>query len=412
MPDAGLPGALLPLLEPREVWAVGLVVVFAVLRPTGRPGWAVAGSLIVGALAFIAALAVPELEPGALWQLAPWLVLAGLLVATVAGQPLRWEPRSGPSAATALLFGALVVHVGLAWNTGGVGLVEAGRLWGSGDLTAASLPADAAGPLLLPLIWVLQLVPGLSVRAVAATLGLLAAAAIVAGAATLARKWGYTGTARATAAAVAWAPPLLLAHEFSPGSLFTGAALVWSWWALGEVWSGRYRPDQMALTSGGLLGVAVGVSVWPLIVLPLWLGRFRGRRAGWFVVGFGGALLLSVVALIPTGVGLGDVWHAAAGEALTTESLPAATAVIVIVAALAAGVLTVPLSPTRSSALSAAVLTLAMPWWPAAWSVTGPVVAIPFVLLAAVAPDRPGERWPPDAPLDDVVAVPDREVTP
>ena len=407
MPDIGLPGALLPLLEPREVWAVGLVIVFAVLRPTGRPGWGVATSLIAGAVVVMAALVVPELEPGSLWQLIPWLVLAGLLVATVAGQPLRWEPRTGPSAATALLFGALVIHVGLAWHAGGVSLVEAGREWGSGDLQASSLPQDAAGPLLLPAIWVLQLVPGLSARAVAATVGLLAAAAIVAGAGTLARKWGYTGTARATAASVAWAPPILLAHGLSPGGLISGAALVWSWWALGEVWSGRHRPDRMALLSGALLGVAVGISVWPLIVLPLWLGRYRGRRAGWFVVGIGAALLATVAALLPTAIGIGDVWQVAAGDALSSESLPGATAVVVVIAAIAAGVLTIPLSPTRSSALSAAVLTLAMPWWPEAWAVTGPVAAIPFVLLAAVAPDQPGERWPPDAPVEDLVHAPE-----
>lgn len=410
MPDTGLPGGLLPLLEPRELWAVGLIVMFAVLRPTGRPGWAVAGSVIVGALGSIAVLALPTVDPGSIWQLAPWLVLAGLLVSTVAGRPLRWEPRTGPSAATALLAGALVIHVGLAWHAGGSSLVEAGRDWWSGDLAVTSLPQDAAGPLLLPFIWLVQLVPGLSARAVAATLGLLAAAAVVAGGGTLARKWGYTGTARATAAAVAWAPPLLLAHAFSLGALVSAAALVWSWWALGEVWSGRHRPDRMALTSGLLLGLAVGVSVWPVIVLPLWLGRFRGRRASWFVVGVSVALLLAVLALLPTGIGVGEVWQVAAGDALSSESLPAATAVVVIVAAIAAGVLTLPLSPTRSSALSAAVLTLAMPWWPAEWAVTGPVVALPFILLAAVAPDQPGERWPPDATVDEVLTLPDHEV--
>lgn len=403
MPDTGLPGALLPLLDARELWAVGTVIVLAVLRPTGRTGWAAATALIAGALTVVAVLGVPEIDVGTVWQLAPWLVLAAVLVSTVAGAPLRWEPRTGPSAATALLAGALIFHIGLAWHVGGTNLVEAGRHWSSGQVTAGVLPQDAPGTLLLPIIWSLQLIPGLSARAVAAALALVAAGALVMGAATLARKWGYTGTARATAAALAWAPPVLLAHRWSPGTLFSAAALVWSWWALGEVWSGRHRPDRMSLLAGSLLGVAVAVSVWPLIVLPLWLGRLRGRRAGWFVVGLGAVVTVGVATLLPTGVGVGEVWQVAVGDAIGSESLPAAMAVVVIVAAIAAGVLTRPLSPTRSSALSAAVLILAMPWWPDPWAVTGPIVAIPFLLLAAVAPDRPEERWPPDAPVDDLV---------
>lgn len=412
MPDLGLPGALLPLLDPRELWAIGTVVVFAILRPTGRTGWAAAGSLIVGAFAIMAVLGIPDLEPGMLWQLIPWLALAAVLVTTVAGAPLRWEPRTGPSAATALLAGAAIIHVGLAWHTGGTSFVEAGRQWANGGLAADALPPDASGTLLLPVVWLFQLIPGLSARAVAATLALVAAGAVVAGAGTLARKWGYTGTARAAAAGVAWAPPVLMAHTLSPGSLFSAAALVWSWWALSEVWSGRHRPDRMALLSGALLGVAVAVSVWPLIVLPLWLGRLRGRRAGWFVVGLGGALLVGAASLLPTDVSVADVWRVAVAATIGSESLPGAMAVIVIVAALAAGVLSTPLSPTRSSALSAAVLILAMPWWPAAWAFTGPVVAFPFVLLAAVAPDRPEERWPPDAPVEEYLVMPDGEPGP
>lgn len=395
--DPSLPGALLPLLPPRELWAVGLVLVFTLLRPTGKPGWVVAGSLIAGALASIAAIAVPELEPAA-WQLLPWLTLALVLLWAAAGRPLRWEPRTGPSAATALLAGATLIHVGLAWHVGGGALAGAVGDYGTGTLTAATVAADATGPLLLPVAWALSLVPGVTPRGAVASLALAAAAVTVVGAAVTARRWGFTGTTRATAAAVAWSPPLLLAHLASPGSLFAAAALVWSWWALGEVWSGRHRPDRMSLWSGALLGAGIGIAVWPVLVLPLWLGRLRGRRAAWFVVGLVGALVAAVAALIPTRAGLGDVWQVAVLDALGAGSVPAAMAVLVLVVAIAGGVSLVPLSPSRAAALSAAVLTLALPWWPGAWPVTGPVVALPFVVLAAVAPDRPEERWPPDAP--------------
>lgn len=398
--ETDLLAALLPLLGPKEVWAVGTIVVFAVLRPTGPTGWTAAASLIGGAVAVIAVVGLPEVDGGRAWQLIPWLALAAVLVLTVVGRPLRWEPRTGPSAATALIAGAVLLHVGAAWHAGPARFVEAAADWAGGDLLITALPPDAAAPLLLPLLWLLQLVPGASAHVVSVVVTLGATAALVAGVGTLARKWGYIGTARSTAAAIAWAPPILLAYGFGPGSLVAAATLVWSWWALGEVWSGRHRPDRMAWWSGLLLGVAVGVSVWPAIVLPVWLGRLRGARAAWFAVGVGAALLVAVAALVPTAVGLGDVWRVAIEHALDSASLPGVTAVAVIVAAIAGGVFTMPLSPTRSSALSAALLTLAVPWWPEAWPVTGPVVAFPFVLLAAVAPDRPEERWPPDAPAD------------
>lgn len=406
MDDTTLPGALLPLLDVRESWAVGVGAILVVLRPVGRVGWLAATALIAAGLTTVAVATLDVLEPG-LWQAVPWLVLAGTLVTTVAGRPLRWEPRTGPSAATALAVGALLFHVGAAWHLGGTTLVTAVAGWASGELGSGALTHDAAGPLVLPLAWALQLLPGITARGAVVLLQVGAAAAIVAGAAQLAGRWGFLGTTRTTMAAVAWAPPVLLAHVFSPGSLFATAALVWSWWALWEVWAGRHRPDRMALWSGALLGAAVGVALWPVVVLPLWLGRLRGRRAGWFAVGLLLLLLAAVLSLLPTRIGLGDVWRIAVGDALTATSLPGASAVAVLLIAIAAGVRWVPLSPTRSTALSAAVLTLTLPWWPDAWGFTGPVVALPFVLLAAVAPDRPDERWPPDAPLanDDLVDV-------
>lgn len=405
-------GALLPALGIGPAWAVGTVVVLALLRPVGKTGWLAAGALIGGGLGAMAVAGVDDLDIG-LGQALPWVLLAATLIATVAGRPLRWEPRTGPSSATALVVGGAVVHAGLAWHHGGGGLGAAARGWASGGIDASALPTEAAGPVLLPVAWALQLVPGMTGRGAVVVLELVAAAAVVLGAATLARRWGFTGTARATAAAVAWAPPVLLAHRSSPGALFAAAALVWSWWALGEVWSGRYRPDRVALLAGLLLGVAIGVAVWPVLLLPLWLGRLRGRRAGWFVVGLGVAVLAAVAALLPTHIGLADVWRVAVGDTLTASSLPAAAAVVLLVVAIAAGVTRRPLSPTRSTALSAAVLTLTLPWWPAAWEVTGPVVAMPFVLLAAVAPDRPEERWPPDAPLaEDHLADLDQQEVP
>ncbi|HEX9889120.1 MAG TPA: hypothetical protein VGA69_06555 [Nitriliruptorales bacterium] len=393
-------GALLPLLTARELWVVGAVVVLGVLRPVGRLGWSVAGALLAGAITAIVASAGPWLDAG-LWLLLPWVVLAGLLAATAAGSPLRWEPRSGPSAATALLVGALVIHVGAAWHGRGGVLAEVAEAWGSGDLTAAQLGSDAAGPLAPALAWLVSRVPGLDGAAAVAVLSLAAVALTVAAASVLARSWGYTGTSRATAAAVAWAPPLLVAYGVAPGALLACAALVWSWWALAEVWAGRHLPDRMALLAGGLLGVAVGIGLWPLVVAPLWLRRLGGRKLGWFVVGFVAVMVVSVGALIPTQVGLVDVWDAGVTLPAARWGIAVGWAAVPVVAALASVLRRVPFTPTRLSAVSGALLILTLPWWPDGWVLAGPVLATPFVLLAAVAPDRPQERWPPDAPVNE-----------
>lgn len=400
MDASTLPGALLPFLDVREAWAVGLVVMFAVLRPVGRVGWLAATAMITAGVAAGAVAVLSDLDPGR-WQMVPWLMLAGTLLATVAGGPLRWEPRTGPSAATALAVGALFVHLGAALHAGGAPLAAAAARWGTGTLDPVALPVDAAGPLILPLAWALQLVPGVSGDGAVVALQLAAAAAVVAGVGMLAGRWGYRGTTRATMAAVAWSPPLLLAHATSPGALFAAAALVWSWWALWEVWAGRHRPDRMAWSSGALLGLAVGVTVWPVVVLPLWLGRLRGRRAGWLLAGLLTVLLATLAALLPTAIDVATLGRAAVGGPLSAASLPVAAAVAVLLLAVAAGLRGAPLSPTRSTALSAAVLVLVLPWWPDAWETTGPVAAWAFVALAAVAPDRPDERWPPDASLAD-----------
>lgn len=402
MGDGGAVGDLLPLLAVREAWAVGLVVALAVLRPVGRLGWTVAGALIAGGVAGVAALPPPGGAglAGGLWQAGPWLLLAVVLTVAAAGRPLRWEPRSGPSAATALLAGALVLHVGHAWHAGNSALAGVAARWGGGaSLTPADLAPDTAGPLSWPLVWLVQSLPLVTPGRAAGAVGLAAAVAAVWGVGVVARRWGYTGTARSTAAAVAWIPPLLLAHGQAVTALLGTAALVWSWWALGEVWAGRHLPDRMALLSGGLLGAAVGVALWPAVLLPLWLGRTGGHRAAWFLVGLGSALVGALLALVPTGIGLVGVWQAGPAAAVEAGQAPAVVALGVGGAALVTGLLRVPLSPTRLSALSAALIALTVLWWPAAGAVTGSVAAVPFVLLSAVAPDRPGERWPPDAPL-------------
>lgn len=401
--SADLPEALLPLLGLREAWVVGLVVVLAVLRPVRRLGWAVAGALIAGGIGSVAVLArVGErtIQAGA-WQALPWVALAALLAVAAAGRPLRWEPRSGPSATTALIAGAIVLHLGHAWHASGGALDAVAPRWGSPSALDAShlTPDTAGGPLTWPLAWAVQALPGVTARQAVAALGLAAVVAAVWGAGRVARRWGYTGTARTTAAAVAWAPPLLIAHADAVPALVATAALVWSWWALGEVWAGRHLPSRMALLSGSLLGLAIGAGPWAVIVLPLWIGRVGGRRAAWFSVGLGAAVLAGLLVLEPTAVTPADLWRSGVAGSVRAAGVPAAFAWAVAGLAVLTAALRVPLSPTRLSALSAALLAASTPLWSGAWNAMGPVAALPFVLLAAVAPDRPGERWPPDAPL-------------
>lgn len=386
------------MLSARELWAVGAVVVLGVLRPVGRLGWAVAAAFGAGGLGAIAVTAWSGLDAG-LWLLLPWVALAVLLGATAAGSPLRWEPRSGPSAATALLFGAALIHAGAAWHGRGGALAAAGDAWATGGLTATSLSPDSAGPLALPVVWLLSRVPGIDATAAVLVLAVAAAALTTLAASTLAGSWGYTGTARATAAAVAWSPPLLIAYVVAPGALLAGAALVWSWWALGEVWAGRRLPDRMALLAGALLGVAVGIGLWPLVVAPMWMRRLGGRKLGWFTVGFVGVTVLTVAALIPTHIGVADLWRVGIDLRADRWSIAALWVVVPVAAAIAAALRRVPFSPTRLSAVTGALLVLTLPWWPTGWATAGPILATPFVLLAAVAPDRPDERWPPDAPV-------------
>ncbi|MBW3576140.1 MAG: hypothetical protein KY462_00060 [Actinobacteria bacterium] len=332
-------GQLVPAFEAREAWTFGLVVVLAVLRPVGRRGWLAAAALLIVA---VGALGTTQLG-GPAWPVLATvgaLSLAGLLALTAVTEPLRWEPRTGPSAATALIAGALVVHVSVALHTADV-------------------------------------------------LALLSVAAIVFGAERLGRRWGYVGTARCTAAAVAWAPPLILGYRSHPTALVAAAALVWSWWALVEMWGGRHRPGRLAATSGVLFGAAVVAAPWSLVATPPWVRRLSARTAGWFA---GGALAAFATA--------------AAGLMLVDRELPGlpdlSTVNVVavgVVAAVATAAFAVrrPLSPTRLSAVTAALLLTALPWWLAGDVTAGPVAAMPFVLLAAVAPDRPEERWPPDA---------------
>ncbi|MGH3442043.1 MAG: hypothetical protein ACRDUY_08360, partial [Nitriliruptorales bacterium] len=280
--------------------------------------------------------------------------------------------------------------------------------WGAGTLDAGVLAASApSGPLAWPLVWLLGLLPGLGARGAAVLIGLAAAALTVFLAERLGRRWGYLGTARCTAAAVAWAPPLLLAHGAATAALMATAALVASWWALLEVWGGRHRTGRLALASGGLFGLAVGVAVWPALLAPLFLRRLTPRVLVWFLVGTGAAVGAAALALVPTLVGVGEVWEVAVLGLARDGALPAGVALGTAVVALAVVAVPGPLSPTRLSAVTATVLLAAAPWWPVGGEVVGPVAAIPFVLLAAVAPDRPGERWPPDSavPLDAYVVT-------
>lgn len=386
------PADLLPLLGPREAWVIGTGVVLAVLRPVGRLGWAVAGAVIAGGLGAVATSAGSDL--GA-WALLPWGLLAVLLLAAAAGSPLRWEPRTGPSAAAALLAAAVAVHIGAAWHAAGGALPELAARWAEGEATAAG--AVAGAPLVLTGLWGLsRLVPA---ELAAALLSIGAAAGLVAGVAVVARRWGHTGTSRSTAAAVAWAPPVLLAHGTAPAELVAAVALLWSWWALGEVWTGRHLPNRMALVSGATFGAAVGSGLWAVLLLPLWLRRVAGRKLEWFLVGLAGGLAATLLALIPAGADPTELWRTGVVSVLRAGPLPAATVATAVVVAGGAGLRAGRLTPTRLSAVTAAVLLALTPWWPAGWSVTGPVVAVPFLLLAAVAPDRPGERWPPDAPV-------------
>lgn len=400
---------LLPVLGVREAWAVGLVLVFALLRPVGRLGWTAAALVMLAAIATVGQmlgvvhnLVHVDLRPAALpWtpiMVSSWIALAALLAATGVVRPLRWEPRTGPGAATALLIGAFVLHTGAALDSTGTLAVVAER-WAEGTLASGELDAPASGPLAWPLAWLLGAVPLLGPRVGGALAGLIAVAVIVVGADRLGRRWGYVGTARCTAAAVAWSPPLLLAHEAAPAVALATAGLVTSWWALVEVWGGRHRSGRLAFISGMLLGIAVGVALWPAVVAPLWLRRLGMRTAGWFVVGFGVATLASVLALVPTSVGFGDLWQAAVVEPLQGGLAPPEVTVMLALLVVATLALRRPLSPTRLSAVTAALLLAILPWWPDGTTTTGPVAAIPFVLLAAVAPDRPQERWPPDAPV-------------
>lgn len=390
---------MLPDLAAREAWVVGTVVVLAVLRPVGRLGWAAAGTFVAAGVATLGAFVDPGTTAWEALGVVAWIGLGGLLAATAAAPPLRWEPRTGPGAATALLAGVVLLHVGAAGHDGGRVLGPVAAAWGEGTLGPGAIDAVTAGPLAWVLAWLPGSLPGVSWRGGAAALGVVAAAVVVVGAERLGRRWGYVGTARGTAAAVAWSPPLLLAHGVAPAALVATAALVASWWALVEVWGGRHRAGRLSATSGALLGVAVGVAVWPVVVAPLWVGRLGARTAGWFTVGFGAAVVASVAALLPTDIGLLDVWRAAVDEPLATGLAPGGVAVAVAAASLAALLLRRPLSPTRLSAVTGALLLSTVAWWPPAARSAGPVAAVPFVLLAAVAPDRPGERWPPDASL-------------
>lgn len=405
---------LLPVLDVREAWAVGLVLVLALLRPVGRLGWTAAALVVLAAVATVGEslwstqatgnpFGLPAyLRPAGLpWipiMVGGWIALAALLAATGVLRPLRWEPRTGPGAATALLIGAFVLHAGAAvHSTAALGAVAS--RWAAGTLTAGGLDAVSSGPLAWPLAWLLGAVPLLGPRMGAALVGLVAVATVVVGADRLGRRWGYVGTARCTAAAVAWSPPLLLAHLAAPAAVLATAALVTSWWALVEVWGGRHRSGRLAFTSGVLLGIAVGVALWPFVVAPLWLRRLGMRTAGWFVVGFGMATLASVLALLPTSVGFDDLWQTAVVEPLGSGLAPPEVAGTVALLVAATFALRRPLSPTRLSAVTGSLLLATLPWWPDGAATTGPVAAIPFVLLAAVAPDRPQERWPPDAPV-------------
>ncbi len=396
---------LLPLLPVREAWAVGLVVLLAALRPVGKLGWTAATALIAAGVATVAigaeGVAAFGVEVGWTWvALGGWLALAALLASTAVARPLRWEPRTGPGAAEALIAGSAFVHVGIAWHAGGA-IGRIGTDWLGGGMGAADLGDLSAGPLGWPLAWAFQAPPGIDARVGGVLLTLVAVGLVVMGADRLGRRWGHVGTARCIAAAVAWSPPLLLSHHLAPWALLATAALVWSWWALVEVWAGRHRAGRAAFVSGGLLGVAVGISLWPVVLAPLWLRRYSARTAGWAVVGFGVAILAAVGALIPTDVGFVDLWQVGVVGPVEGSLAPALTLVLLVVASVLLLTFGPPLSPTRLSAVTAAILLALVPWWPTDAALAGPVPAIPFVLLTAVAPDRPDERWPPDAAVLD-----------
>lgn len=396
---------LLPLLPVREAWAVGLVVLLAALRPVGKLGWTAATSLIVAGVATVATgadgLTAFGLDIAWTWvALVGWMALAALLAATAVARPLRWEPRTGPGAATALIAGSAVVHVGIAWHAGGA-IGGIGADWLDGGMGTTDLGSLSAGPLGWPLAWVFQAPPAIDPRVGGAVLTLVAVALVVLGADRLGRRWGHVGTARCIAAAVAWAPPLLLSHSLAPWALLATAALVWSWWALVEVWAGRHRAGRAAFVSGGLLGVAVGISLWPVVLAPLWLRRYSIRTAGWAFVGFGTAVLVAVAALIPTDIGFVDLWRFGVAVPVEGSVVPSFALGLLVAASVLLLTFGHPLSPTRLSALTAAILLALVPWWPSDAALAGPVTAIPFVLLTAVAPDRPDERWPPDAAVLD-----------
>lgn len=396
---------LLPLLPVREAWAVGLVVLLAALRPVGKLGWTAAAALIAAGVATVATgadgVTAFGLEVAWTWvALVGWIALAALLGVTAVARPLRWEPRTGPGAATALIAGSAVVHVGIAWHAvPDVGRTGAG--WLGGAMGAQELGSLSAGPLGWALAWAFQAPPGIDARIGGGALTLLAVALVVLGADRLGRRWGHVGTARCVAAAVAWAPPLLLAHQLAPWALVATAALVWSWWALVEVWAGRHRSGRAAFASGGLLGVAVGISLWPVLLAPLWLRRYSMRTAGWALLGFGAAVVAAVGAMIPTRIGFADLWQAGVIDRLDVSLVPAVALGLLVAGSVLLLAFGPPLSPTRLSAVTAAILLALVPWWPSDAALAGPVTAIPFVLLTAVAPDRPDERWPPDAALLD-----------
>lgn len=390
---------MLPDLGIREVWTVGLAVVLAVLRPVGRMGWVAASSLIVAGLATVAdAHEVVVVGWSPAWTVVAvlaWLALGAVLAVTAVARPLRWEPRTGPSAATALLVGAGFVHLGAAWHGGG-GLAGIADRWAAGQLNGG-LPAGAGGPLAWPSAWVVSTLPGVDARVGAAVAVLAAAAIVVVGAERLGRRWGYGGTARCAAAAVAWAPPLLLGHRGAEVVVLATGALVWSWWALLEVWTGRYRPGRLAFASGSLLGAAVGLAVWPLVVIPVWVRRLGWRAAGWFAAGTGVSLLAAWLALRRTSVSVAELWHNTIVTPMGGRSAPGLVVLMVLVLVVVAVALRRPLTPTRLSAVTGGLLLATVGWWPAGAGMVGAVVAVPFVLLTAVAPDRPSERWPPDA---------------
>ena len=57
---------------------------------------------------------------------------------------------------------------------------------------------------------------------------------------------------------------------------------------------GAVRWFRRPFVGGGLLGVAAGTVVFPVLLFPVWFGFYRGRGAGRFTLGFVAALLLSL----------------------------------------------------------------------------------------------------------------------